>query len=209
MSEIVVVGGGGHAKVLIAVLNKLGWTVLGYTDLQESGPILGSRCLGDDTALESILGEHEGCAAVVGVGKVDTSSVRRHLHQQVVGLGFETPVIVSPAAIVNDDVMLGAGSVVIDGAVVNSGARLGALCIVNTHSTVEHDCALGENVHVAPGAVLSGGVRIGDDCLVGAGATLIQGVTVCAGCMIGAGAVVIADIGEAGAYVGNPARRIA
>ena len=209
MAEIVVVGGGGHAKVLIAVLKKLDWTVLGYTDQRNLGLILGSRCLGDDAALGPILGEHEGCAAVIGVGKVDASSLRRRLHRQVLGLGFETPVVVSPSAVVNDEVVLGAGSVVIDGAVINSGARLGDLCIANSHSTVEHDCILGENVHIAPGAVLSGCAQIGDDCMVGAGATVIQGVKVCTGCVIGAGAVVIADIAEAGVYVGNPARRIA
>ena len=209
MAEIIVIGGGGHAKVLISLLKKLDWSVLGYLDDRDRGEVLGVTCLGGDEELGSILATHAGCAALVGVGKVDASDARVLLQREAVALGFRAPAVVSPSAVVNEGVTLGAGTVVFDGAVVNSGAVVGDLCILNTNSTVEHDCRLGDDVHVAPGATLSGCTRIGDDCLVGTGATVIQGITVCDGCVIGAGAVVIADIVDSGVYAGNPARRLA
>ncbi len=208
MAEIVVIGGGGHAKVLISLLRKLDWSVVGYTDARDRGIILGARHLGDDDVLGAVLGEHAGCAVLVGVGKVDGSATRTCLQREASALGFRVPTAVSPQAVVNEGVVLGAGTVVFDGAVINSGASLGCLCIVNTHGTVEHDCRLGDNVHVAPGAVLSGGASIGNDCMLGAGATVIHGITVADGCVIGAGAVVVADLDEPGVYAGNPARRI-
>jgi sugar O-acyltransferase (sialic acid O-acetyltransferase NeuD family) len=208
MDKIVVIGGGGHAKVVIAVLKKTTWHVIGYTDPRDTGPNLGVPWLGEDGYLAQLIKDEPECAAVVGVGKIDTSSMRLELQAQIAGLGFRFPPIVSPHACVNEEVSLGPNTVVLDGAVVNSGARLGAACIVNTHATVEHDCRLGDNVHIAPGAVVSGGANIGGDCLIGAGAVILQRVKIAPGCLVGAGAVVLRDIEVAGTYVGNPAARI-
>ena len=206
---VVVVGGGGHAKVLIGVLKKTPWYVLGYTDPRQGmGPILGVAYLGDDSLLPSLAAAHQGCRAVIGVGKTDASPARMRLQSDIGGLGFDLPVIASPAAVINEEVELGPGTVVFDGAVINSGTSMGMLCIVNTNSTVEHDCRLGDNVHVAPGATVSGGVTVGDHCMIGAGATVIHGITICSGCLVGAGAVVVRDIALPGTYVGNPARRL-
>lgn len=208
MAEIVVIGGGGHGKVLISLLKKLRWEIIGYTDEQDRGVILGAPYLGDDGVLPGLLSTHQHCSAVVGLGKIDASAARAQLHREIRALGFDSPVVVSPRAVVNEEVELGAGTAVLDGAVVNSGTVAGGHCILNTNSTVEHDCRLGENVHIAPGATVSGGVMIGDDCMIGAGATLVQAVTVCPGSLIGAGSTVVADIDIPGVYVGNPARRI-
>lgn len=208
MSRIIVVGGGGHAKVLTSTLRKCGYSVVGYTDPQDRGTLLGAPYLGGDEGLPA-LAERLGCReAALGVGKIDVSSARTRLGTDVVALGFVFPVIVSPVAVVNDEVHLGAGTAVFDGAVVNSGTVVGDLCILNSHSTVEHDCRLGDNVHIATGATVCGGVTIGADCMVGAGSTVIEEVTICAACLIGAGSTVVGDLSRPGTYVGSPARRI-
>jgi UDP-perosamine 4-acetyltransferase len=208
VAEIVVIGGGGHAKVLVSVLKKLPWTLVGYTDMKDDGPLLGAPWLGDDEVLAGLLAGRPGCCALVGIGKVDTRPVRAAAQLRLAGLGFTLPVVVSPQSVVNEGVRLGAGTMVFDGAVVNSDAVAGEGCILNTGSIVEHDCVLGADVHVAPGATVSGGSRIGDHCMVGAGATVVHGVSVCAGCLVGAGAVVTEHIGESGVYAGVPARRM-
>jgi UDP-perosamine 4-acetyltransferase len=208
VTEVVIIGGGGHAKVLVAVLHKLGWTAAGYTDRDDRGVILGVARLGDDRALPAVLGERPGCAALVGVGKIDAAPHRLRLQQDAAALGFEIPMVVSPDAVVNEGVRLGRGTMVFDGAVVNSDTAVGDACILNTNATVEHDCMLGDDVHVAPGATVCGGARVGDHCMIGAGATVIHGIHICAGSVIGAGAVVVTDIAEPGVYAGNPARRL-
>jgi len=208
MTDIVVLGGGGHAKVLIGLLKKLDWRVIGYTDERNRGLLLGAAHLGDDSVLPGVLEAHPSCSAMIGLGKIDASPRRMGLQSQLRTLGFDSPVIVSRQAVVNEDVALGAGTAVFDAVVVNSGTVAGLSCILNTNSTVEHDCRLGDNVHVAPGATVSGRVTIGDDCMIGAGATIVQAVTVCAGSLVGAGSVVVTDIERPGVYVGNPARRI-
>jgi sugar O-acyltransferase (sialic acid O-acetyltransferase NeuD family) len=208
IKEVVVIGGGGHARVLVAVLHKLPWRIVGYTDARDRGDLLGTPYLGDDSMLPAVLAAHHRCCAAVGVGKIETSRWRSDLLQHIAALGFELPAVVSPDAVVNEHVRLGEGSVVFDGAVVNSGSDLGPGCIVNTHATVEHDCRAAENVHIASGATVCGGVSIGAHSVIGAGSTVIQSLSICAGCLVGAGAVVTGDLTAPGTYVGAPAERL-
>ena len=207
MSRIIVVGGGGHAKVVISVLRRLPWDIAGYTDSRDRGAILGVARIGDDSALPGLLEADPQMEAIIGIGKIDTSRARLQLQDELAAAGLGFPAIVSPQAVVNEEVSLGPGTVVLDGAVVNSGTLAGRGCIFNTNSTVDHDCRIGHDVHVAPGATVSGGVTVGDDCMIGAGATLIHGVTICPGVLVGAGATVVGDIAAPGTYVGVPARR--
>jgi UDP-perosamine 4-acetyltransferase len=207
-NSIVILGGGGHAKVLVSVIQKLPWTIVGYVDPRDGGPVLGVPHVGGDNMLPALLARHPGCAAAIGVGKVDATARRADIQAAAEALGYRFPTFVSPAAVVNAEVELGAGTVVFDGAVVNAGAITGSICVVNTNATVEHDCRFGTNVHIGPGATVSGGVTIGDDTFVGAGAVVVHGVGIAAGCLIGAGAVVTHDLAGPGTYVGAPARMI-
>lgn len=208
MDEIIVIGGGGHAKVVISVLKKSGYSIRGYTDRECHGAILGVPYLGKDDVLSDIVRKHTGCKAIIGIGKIDASPLRLSLQNDIGVLGFDFPVISSPHSIVNEAVALGAGTAVLDGVVANSGAEIGRACILNTGSTVEHDCRIGENVHIAPGVTLSGGVTIGNNCMLGTGCNVIQSISICAGCLIGAGSTVVKDITEPGIYAGSPAKRI-
>jgi sugar O-acyltransferase (sialic acid O-acetyltransferase NeuD family) len=206
MVSIVVLGGGGHAKVLISILKKMpAYRTIGYTDLRDNGPILGIPYLGGDDVLKDLKGSDQVLSAAIGIGNTSLSRKRMYLKKRLGDLGFPLPPIISPHSVVNEDTRIGSGTVVFDGAVVNSGARIHDCCIVNTHSTVEHDCIIADNVHIAPGANLSGGVVVGENTLVGAGATVIQNVRICHDCVIGAGAVVVRDIDVPGTYVGIPA----
>lgn len=208
MDKIVVIGGGDHAKVVVSVLKKSGYEIIGYTDRADRQDILGVKYLGDDSVLPEISRKYRGCKAIIGIGKIDTSKQRLSLQNEIRLLGFDFPAITSPHSIVNEEVLLGSGTAVLDGVVVNSGTETGSACILNTNCTVEHDCRIGDNVHIAPGVILSGAVTIGNNCLIGAGAIVIKYKNICEGCLIGAGTTVIEDINVPGTYVGNPAKRI-
>jgi UDP-perosamine 4-acetyltransferase len=208
-TDIVVLGGGGHAKVLIAILKKLcTYNILGYTDPTRHDEILGIPYLGTDDALKAIRAERRSCAAAMGIGTVRPSSLRAERRQFLEALRFALPPIIAPTAIVNEEVEVGPATVIFDGVVVNSGTRIGRGVILNTNSTIEHDCTIEDDVHVAPSATLSGGVRVGARSVVGVGATVIQAVSICAECLVGAGATVTETIVQPGVYVGTPARRI-
>jgi sugar O-acyltransferase (sialic acid O-acetyltransferase NeuD family) len=203
--EIVVIGGGGHAKVVISILKKIAdFHIVGYTDLKDNGPILGVPHLGEDSNLADLRNKE----AVLAIGQVGLGHRREELWNRIKDHSADLATIISPHAIMNDDVQVDGGAVVMDGAIVNSGTTIGQGAIINTGSIVEHDTTIDSWVHIAPGATLSGGVKIGRYCMVGAGAVVIEGRSIVNDCIVGAGAVVIHDLMEPGVYAGCPARRI-
>ena len=104
---VVVLGGGGHAKVLISVIRKLPWTIAGYVDPRDVGPVLGVPHAGGDDVLPALLARHPGCAAAMGVGKVDATARRARIQAAAEALGYAFPTFVSPDAVVNCEVELG------------------------------------------------------------------------------------------------------
>ena len=88
---VVVLGGGGHAKVLISVIRKLPWTIAGYVDPRDVGPVLGVPHAGDDDVLPALLVRHPGCAAAMGVGKVDATARRARIQSAAEALGYAIP----------------------------------------------------------------------------------------------------------------------
>jgi sugar O-acyltransferase (sialic acid O-acetyltransferase NeuD family) len=159
---IVVVGGGGHAKVVISILRKLKrHRILGYTDLEDNSAAVGVPYLGSDRELAALAVGRKKLNAVLALGQVGLGKPRYELWRRLHSPALSFPLIVSPDAIVNAGVSCADGAVVMDGAVINSGATIGRGVIVNTNSTIEHDVVLGDWVHVAPGVTMSGGVTVG------------------------------------------------
>lgn len=208
MEKIVIIGGGGHAKVLISVIKKSYlFEVIGYVDHSDRGILLGVDYLGSDDRLNDLFSQGIKNAAI-GIGQVNVTHRRHELVDRVREVGFNFPVIVSKDAIVNEDVLIGEGSQLFDGTIINSGTRIGNFSIINTKATVEHDCTIGDYCHVATSAVLSGGVEVGDFSMIGSNAVVVQYKKITSNCMIGSGAVISKDILEGGIYVGNPARKL-
>lgn len=195
--EVVLVGAGGHAKVVLAALLAAGHRVGAVLD---DDPRRWRRALLDCTVEGPIEpGRLSGRPAVLAIG--DNAA-----RQRLASLPAEWLTVVHPAALVHDSVVLGPGSVVFAGAVVQPGARLGSHVIVNTGASIDHDCELGDFVHVAPGARLAGEVRVGVGALLGIGCCVVPGIVIGPWATIGAGAAVVSDVGEKERVAGVPAR---
>lgn len=206
--EIVVIGSGGHASVLLSILQRLPqYEILGYFDFEQDTDFW-IRWLGSDDAAADLLKKHPGCAAAMGIGKVTAKSVRWQVFEHYKQLGYTFPAITAPTAYVAESAQLGEGAVIVDRAVVQVHALIGRLAIVNTGAIVEHDCDLGDDVHIASGATLSGSVRVESGVHVGAGAVIRNGVFIKADSTIGMGAAVVTDCAISGTYLGVPAKRV-
>lgn len=209
MEPIIVVGGGGHAKVLISVIKKMSsFTLLGYTDTTDKGPILSAEYLGSDEILADFYKRGAVRYAALGVGAISTMNGRRKIINNILSIGYAFPPIISPNAIVHDSVQIGSGTMVFDGSIINAGALVGDFSIINTGVILEHDCSVGDYVHIAPGAIVCGGSAIGNNSMIGAGSTVIHSVSISADTMIGGGSVVVKNCDSPGLYFGNPAKFI-
>lgn len=204
MNGVLILGAGGHAKVVADILRCRGTTVLGFLDDDPATwgtarlelPVLG----GIATYRERMPG-----GLILGIGDI---AARVALVER---LGTDARTLwcnaIHPHATVARSVRLGRGVAVVARAVVNPDAILGDHSIVNTGATVDHDCAIGEHAHIGPGAHLGGGVHIGRGAFIGIGASVTPGLTIGDGAVVGAGAVVVADVPPHAMVKGVPARQ--
>jgi UDP-perosamine 4-acetyltransferase len=202
---IVILGAGGHAKVVIELIREQGGVIAGLTD-SNAAPrsVLGVPVVGDDTALPRLLAEGVRHAFVA----IGDNGARVIAAQAATGQGFVLINAVSRHACVSDSARLGWGVAVMAGAVINAEAVIDDLAIVNSGAVVDHDCRLERGCHVGPGAVLAGGVRIGAGALIGTGASVTPGRSIGAGAVVGAGASVVEDVDPDVVAVGVPARAV-
>ena len=204
--KLVVFGAGGHAKVVIDIIEQQGnYEIAGLLDddLKHQGkrffdyPMLGTRA--ELPALFSAQIRH----AIVTIGdNASRAAVAAHLDQH----GWRFASAVHPRASVGRGVKIGPGSVVMAGCVVNADAYLGGQVIINTGATVDHDCRIEDAVHIAPGCHLCGGVSVGQGSLLGAGTTVTPGVRIGNRAIVGAGSTVIRDVADETRVSGVPAR---
>lgn len=210
--EVIILGAGGHAKVLIEALRLAQPGIaLGLLDPDRAWhgrQILDVPVLGDDDLLPSLAAESPELCFVVGVGAIVASPHRRRLFDLAQGLGLRPFTVIHPAAIISPSAQIEAGAQILAGAVVNTEARIGANAIVNTRAVVEHNCQIQAHAHVATGACLAGGVQVDLEAMIGAGATLRQSIHVAAGAVVGAGAVVVRDVLQGETVVGVPAKAL-
>lgn len=203
MKDIIVVGGGGHAKVVISIIKKNMYRIIGYTDIKNNGSLLGVSHLGND----EIVSEYPSSTLLaLGIGQLKDSIFRKKVVSFFATKGFQFETITSPYTIINEEVCIGQGTVIMDGVVINSETSIGKFCIINTRSSIDHDCSIGDFTHIAPGATICGGVKIGDDSMVGSGVTIIQNLKIGRNTIIGAGSVVTKDIPDNVIAYGNPCK---
>ena len=205
----ILLGGGGHGRVLLATLKALQWQnhLLGVVDPEPMSQALQAwdiDWLGSD---KSILSQSpQEVKLINGLGSASHTNKRREIFQLFHSHGFSFLSLIHPHAWIAEKVKIGSGVQVMAGAILQTGCQIGDNVLINTRAVVDHDCRIDKHVHIASGAVLCGNVWIGAGTHIGAGATVIQEVHIGANACIGAGAVVVQNIPNGAKVVGVPAK---
>lgn len=199
-NRLVIIGAGGHGKVIADNALKNGYTDICFVDDRLTGVCMDFPIVGTSEAIHSL---NDGKTDfVIAVGN---NEIRKRI---ALAYDVNWVTLIHPAAQIAACVSVGKGTVVMAGAIINACATVGAHCIINTGTIVEHDNVIEDYVHISPGAALGGTVRVGTQTHVGIGAVVRNNIAICGMCTIGAGAVVVKNIEHSGTYVGVPAKEM-
>jgi sugar O-acyltransferase (sialic acid O-acetyltransferase NeuD family) len=206
--NVVIVGGSGHGKVVIDIVERTGqFNVLGILDAQLpfGQQVLGHPVIGYESELVTMIQKQQVEGLLVAVGD---NWLRSRILSSIRALSstIKFPSAVHPSAQLAKNVQLGSGTVVMAGCVINSDTTIGDFCILNTHCSVDHGCKLGDYVSFAPHACAGGNVEVDDYTAVCLGVNIIHGVKIGAHTVVGAGATVLNDIPPQVVAYGTPAR---
>lgn len=205
--NIMIVGGGGHAKVLISAILSTGeYTINGIVDqkLKPDCIVSGVPVIGNDELL--LQDEMRKSCLAIGVGLMELDGRRRMLYEHFSEMGYMFPVIIHSSAIVASDVVVKDGTQIMAGVIIQPCVSIGTNCIINTGAVIEHDCIVEDHCHISPGVTLGGGVSVGEESLIGLGASVLPGVQIGKKVVIGAGSVVTKNVGNNCVVRGVPAR---
>lgn len=199
-NRLIIIGAGGHAKVIADIAVKNGYTDICFVDDAKQGSFMGFPVVGKVCEAKNL--DDSKTDFVIGIGN---NKIRKKIAEEY-DVNFVS--LIHPSAQLGLGVKIGKGTVVMAQAVINSDATIGEHCILNTSCVVEHDNVIEDYVHISPKAALGGTVHIGKLSHVGIGAVVIHNADVCSDCKIGAGAAVVKNIEKSGTYVGVPAKEL-
>jgi len=197
--RLLVVGAGGHAKVVIDAAEEVGFEIAGIVGTAADAP----EILGHPVSLSSEDVSADGFIVAIG-----DNATRARYFAEYARRGLPPLSVSHPSAIVGKDVVIGDGTFVAAGVIVNAGARIGADSILNTGCTVDHDCVIGEHSHIGPQVALCGAVTLGEGVLLGVGSCASPRASVGAWSIVGAGAAIVDDLPALTLCIGVPARPV-
>jgi UDP-perosamine 4-acetyltransferase len=198
---VVILGAGGHAKVVIDVFRSAGIRVEKCLVPGGSGQISGVPISDEAEGIEALSAARSRAFIAIG-----DNSVRLRLGRSLRERGIRFANAISPSAYLASDVRLGTGILIAPQVVVNAASDIGDDVILNTSCSIDHDSVIASGAHVAPGSHLAGNVHLGERSFLGVGTSVIPGISIGAGATVGAGSVVIRDIPADARAWGNPAR---
>ena len=191
MNKIILIGGGGHCKSVIDVIEQEArFEIAGIIDKPEllGSKILGYPVIGNDFDLESLAKKYQN--ALVTVGQIKSALVRIKLYDLAIKAGFTLPSIVSPNAYISKHSKIGNGTIIMGNVIVNANVSIGDNCIINSKALIEHDCLISSHCHISTNAIINGGVTIGSKSFIGSNVTTKNNITIKENSFIKAGSLV-------------------
>lgn len=201
---VIIIGNGGHASVLIEMLQLNDREIIGYTAPNPSKNVL--KYLGNDEEIFKY--NCKSIELVLGIGTVKASDIRRKIYANLKGKGYNFTTLIHPKAIIANNVKIASGAQIMAGVILQPNVKIGENSIINTGAQLDHDCIVESHVHIAPGVICSGNVIIKEAAHLGTASTVIQSIVVGQQATVGAGAVVTKDVVANAIVVGVPAKEV-
>lgn len=206
--EIILIGGGGHCKACIDVIEQEdSFVIKGIIDVPEKigQTILGYPIIDSDNNLKNIVSKNKNF--LITIGFIKNAELRNKLFKEIKSYGGHFPAIISPVAYVSKYSTIGVGTIIMHGAIINADSKIGNNCIINNLALLEHDTIVRDNSHISTGARVNGACTVGENCFVGSGSIINHGIKVASNVIIGSGSLIRKNIINSGMYSGNPLKQ--
>lgn len=203
--KVVIIGAGGHAKVIADIIEKSGDIVYGFLDdnIEEGTAIIKDyKVLGKVSECDYLQSDYKDLYFIIAIGNNYT---RKCIYERYT-LNYYTAI--HPNAIIGMESIIKEGTAIMANACINANAQIGKNCIINTGAIVEHDDIIEDYVHISPNATICGTVKVGAFTHIGAGAIVKNNLEITEDCIIGVGAAVVRNIKEKGTYIGVPSKKV-
>jgi sugar O-acyltransferase (sialic acid O-acetyltransferase NeuD family) len=208
MEDIILLGSGGHAKVVVDILKKMNkYRIIGVTSVSmEAGSLfMGYPVIGDDSVLTTY--KEKGITLVaMGLGGYRNNEARGKLYGFVKELGLNFVSVIHPSAVISDSSLLGEGVAIFPGVVLNTEVKVGNNVIIATGSTIDHETIIEDHVLISAGVTVGAYSHIKESALLALGSKIISGVTIGQNSLVAAGAVVVNNIPDNTRVFGIPAK---
>ena len=209
MNKLVIIGSGGHARVVLDMADRQGLQVAGFIDdnKPEGHMVDGLPILGGTQEIKRIAAQDGsiGFVAAIGDNFARAQAVRR-VSAECPGLVWAS--VIDPSAVISRRTEIGEGAMILAGTVINPGVKIGRHVIVNNSCSIAHDTEFGAFSSAAPGVLTGGNVSVGELSHLGVGAAVSHGVKIGAHAVIGSGSAVVRDCPDHAVAYGVPARII-
>jgi len=201
--SVIILGGGGHASVLIEILRLIDSDIIGIVDpfLEKGIKVKDITVIGSDDAVLDY--PNSEVVLVNALGPLPKKSTREALSTKFINLGYQFLTLIHPRAYVAPSARIEDGAQIMAGALVQAQSRIGRLSVVNSGAIIEHDCSIGDHAHIAPGAILCGGVQAAEGVFIGSGAVVLENTCLGANSILAAGVTLRKDLVENEVFYGH------
>ena len=206
MKKIIIIGSGGHSRVVIDTIENIGFNIFGIIDINyksQKEKIFNYKIIGDITIVESLNPKNYDIVLAIG-----DNNKREEYFSKLLYKGFTIPTIIHPTAILSKKVIIGNGVFINSGAIINAGVEIADNTIINTGSIIEHEVKIKENCHICPGVKIGGRVSIGKNTFIGIVSSIKDYIQIGDNVKVGAGSVIINNIKKGLTVVGVPGKEI-
>jgi sugar O-acyltransferase (sialic acid O-acetyltransferase NeuD family) len=207
MDDIILIGGGGHCKSCIEIIESTGdFNIKGILDIEENvgKTVCGYPIINTDDAIEEYQSDHK---FLITVGHINSAKIRKTIYNKVKSVNGKLATIISPRAYLSKRSKIGEGTIIMNDVIINAHCKIGVNNIINNKALLEHDVEIADHNHISTNATINGTVLIGCNNMIGSSSTLINNISIANNIIIGAGATVVNNISKEGSYVGIPAKR--
>lgn len=199
MLDIAIIGSGGHAKVIVDLINELNiYNIIGFYDDNNGSRLYDIANLGQIKDIDKSIANF-----IIGIG---SDKIRKKIYEENKDINWCK--LIHPKSIVSKNVKIDAGTVVFAGAIIQTEVTIGKHCIINTNCNIDHESAIGNFTSICPSTTICGQVNIGELTFIGANSTVIQCINIGNRCIVGAGSVIIRNIDNDCKVAGNPGKKI-